>query len=277
MWIVGFGNKNEIQTCSVRGFTRIDASFIVIALLLLAAVAWAWNWASGENRRIWVCAHHMKALGCAFAEYAQEHNGTLPPAYFNDGQISNSWDMEIAPYLETQSARQNPTIGQRDLRDEITYFYKCPSDITPRRHGAPRSYSMPMYDINMFGWPPTINSMGGVGLYVDAKILRNFQRTGSSDLAPAIKISMVPSPADTALLVECINNQNVLWNPNFACISSSEEQFNGKTMKFKDFHNTKMNHLMLDGHVELLSSQSLALLPDQNSDHPNIWAIKGDN
>ena len=253
---------------------------VLFSLLLLALVAWAAVWTGGEKRRIWVCAHHLKTLGQAFAEYAQDHNGALPLAAVDDGTNSTSWDKEIAVYLEPALARQNSTEKQKELEMKIAYLFKCPSDRVPRRGGGPRSYSMPMYDIARFGWPPEKNSSGGLGLHLDAKTLqaaREATPSESPDYIPAIKISMAPAPADTALLVECINIQNALWTPKLACLASSKEQFSAKTFKAMDFHGGKMNYLMLDGHVELLSSQTPALLPGRNADYPDIWTIKGGN
>jgi prepilin-type processing-associated H-X9-DG protein len=269
-----------VQNCLIGGFTRADAIMVLFSLLLLALVVRAAIWVGGEKRRIWVCAHRMKTLGRAFDEYAQEHNGALPPAFFDDGQTTNSWDSAIAPYLGVEFDKQNSSEKQKELEAKIAYLYQCPSDKMPRRGGLPRSYSMPMYDINRFGWPPAANSLGGVGLYLDVKALQHSSDallSQPSDNIPTIKISMVPSPANTALLVECRSIQNVLWSPTLACISSSKAQFPPRAINTKGFHSGKMNYLMLDGHVESFSSQSLSLLPTGNADYPNIWTIKGGN
>ena len=97
---------------------------------------------------------------------------------------------------------------------------------------------------------------GGVGLYLDAKRLEKVRKAmpgESADYLPAIKLAMVLTPADTALLVERISIQNALWATKFACIVSTKEQFDAKTFEAKDFHGGKLNYLMLDGHVELLA------------------------
>jgi prepilin-type processing-associated H-X9-DG protein len=195
-------------------------------------------------------------LGRAFTDYAQAHNGALPPAVFDDGTGNRtSWDREIAVYLEPELAKQNPPEKQKELEAKVAPTFKCPSDKELRGGALPRSYSMPMYDINKIGWPPDENSLGGLGLYVDAKALAKAREaipTERANYMPAIKISMVPAPADTALLVERISIPNALWQTKFACITSTKEQFDAKTFTAKDFHGGKMNYLMLDGHVELL-------------------------
>lgn len=263
----------RIHFCSIRAFARVDAVVVSFSVLLLAVVGWAGVGIGGKKWQALICAHHMKTLGQAFTEYAQDQDGALPPAVAINGTNSTSWDKEIAVYLEPALAGQNSVEKQKELETKTAYHFKCPSDHMPRRGGPPRSYAMPMYDINHFGWPPDANSQGGVGLYLDAKTLQ--EAAARNAMPPAIKISMVPSPANTALLVECFNNLNALWRPKMACLSSSGDQWSGKTSEAKDFHGGKMNYLMLDGHVELLSSQTLALLPSENADYPGLWTIKG--
>jgi prepilin-type processing-associated H-X9-DG protein len=244
-------------------------------VLLLGALVWGGILVAGEKRRIWVCAHHLKTLGRAFTEYAQDHKATLPPAAFDDGQTSTSWDREIAVYLEPELAKQNSPEQQTALEAKVAPVFKCPSDPGPRGNSLPRSYSMPVYDINRAGWPPDENSLGGLGLYLDAKTLQKARETmvlGSSNSIPSIKISMVPDPADTALLVERISSGNALWHPRYASVASTREQFTATTIQSNNFHGGKMNYLMLDGHVELL-------WPVQSGGHTGsgnagVWTIR---
>jgi prepilin-type processing-associated H-X9-DG protein len=267
---------SPIQTRSFCGFARVDAVMVLFSLLLLALVAWAAVWVGGEKRQIWVCAHHMKTLGQAFAEFTQAHNGALPPAVVDNGKNSTSWDSEIAVYLQSELTKSNSPRAIKSLETQLSPLFKCPSDREPRHGGLPRSYSMPMYDINLVGWPPDHNSVGGIGLYLNAKTIKKARGADSAespDYMPVIKTSMVPDPADTALLVERVSSLNVLWATKYACITSTKEQFEAKTpFAAKDFHGGKMNCLMLDGHVELL-------WPVQSGGHvgagnEGVWTIK---
>jgi prepilin-type processing-associated H-X9-DG protein len=240
----------------VGGFTRPDAMALVGTTLLLGGFVWLGIVAAGERRRTFVCAHRMKTLGQAFAEFAKDHKHTLPPAVFDDGQNNTSWDREIAVYRKSEFGKQNSPGKQKALEVEVAPAFKCPSDEEPRGGAMPRSYSMPMYDINTSGWPPDENCLGGVGLYLDAKRLdkaRKAMPAESSDYVPAIKLSVIPAPADTALFMERISIQNALWATRFACVVSIKEQFDAKTFEPLDFHGDKMNYLLLDGHVELLA------------------------
>jgi prepilin-type processing-associated H-X9-DG protein len=208
-------------------------------------------------------------LGRAFAEYVHDHDDALPPAVVEDGTNITSWDREIAIYLEPELAKQNSEAKQKQLEMRITYLYKCPSDREPRGGAAPRSYSMPIYDINLAAWPPQAESIGGLGLYLDStsiKQARGADAAASANELPAIKTSIVKAPADTALLVEHINILNALFSPKLAGIASPKEQFEARTFAAKDFHGGRMNYLMLDGHVELLSLQSLSLA--------GMWTIR---
>src|ERR1035438_2278491 len=153
----------------VGSFTRPDAMALVGTTLLLGVLVWLGIVAAGERRRTSVCAHRMKTLGQAFAEYAKDHKDTLPAAVFEDGQNSTSWDREIAVYLKPEFGKQNSPEKQKALEAEVAPAFKCPSDKESRGSAMPRSYSMPTYDINTSGWPPDENCLGGVGLYLDAK------------------------------------------------------------------------------------------------------------
>jgi prepilin-type processing-associated H-X9-DG protein len=231
----------------------MDVLAVMVGVLVLAAVVYACIWTSGEKRRVWVCAHHLKALGQAFADYAHDHNNELPPAVFDDKITSTSWDREIAPYLAPKLPKQSSVEERSNQLHQVAFYFKCPSDREPRGGAQPRSYSMPIYDLNKAGWPPDAQSMGGLGLLLDAKTVKKAQATDAVEVKlPVLKTTMVAAPADTALLVERISILNALWAARFACTISTKEQFDAKTFSSKEFHGGKMNYLLLDGHVELL-------------------------
>ena len=138
------------------GITRTDAITLVGVVLLMVALMLVKIVGAGEKYRIFVCAHHMKKLGKAFAEYARDHNGALPPAVIDDGTNSTSWDKEIAVYLEPSLTLPADTLSHPmgEGEGKIAYLFKCPSDRELHGDALPRSYSMPIYDINRVGWPP---------------------------------------------------------------------------------------------------------------------------
>ena len=139
---------------------------------------------------------------------------------------------------------------------------------------------MPTYDVNRAGWPPDPDSLGGLGLCLDAGRLQTIRADMSEEEAsriPAITTAMAPAPADTALLVECININNALWGTKLACIETTKEQ-EPRTLDVKKFHGGKFNFLMLDGHVELLSPVEAvghAGTPgNQARTHYGVWTIR---
>lgn len=268
-------NTESKRRWARRGFTRTDLNFVIGIMMLLGVLAWVGVVISGEKRRIYACASHEKTLGHAFADYSNDHGDDLPPAVIAGQPFGTSWDREIAPYFEPKALKPGDAAQQKASEAKVAYLFKCPSDRELRGGAQPRSYSMPMYDISKDGWPPNGNSMGGLGLYLDAKAIkkaRNENSLETSDTLPAIKTAVVPTPSDTALLVERISILNALWAAKYACTISTREQFDAKTFTAKEFHSGKMNYLMLDGHVELL-------LPIQSGGHlgegdQGLWSIR---
>jgi len=272
---MGFG---MFITCNqftlAKGFTRMDAFMVTFSVVLLAAIVYAGSWIGGEKRRIWVCAHHLQTLGRAFDDYSRDHDGALPAALIDNGTKSTSWDREIAGYLNAKWIKGQAPESQPALAAKIAPIFKCPSDRELHGNANARSYSMTAYDLNRAGWPPKADSTGGLGLSLDERTIaqaRAIDAAESPDYRPAIKFSQVTAPDDTALLVEHISILNALWSSKLASIASSHEQFAGKTFAAKDFHGGKMNYLMADGHVELMSPAESAGLMG------GVWTIrKGD-
>src|ERR1022692_4195543 len=119
----------------VGGFTRPDAMALVGTTLLLGGFVWLGIVAAGERRRTFVCAHRMKMLGQAFAEFAKDHKHTLPPAVFDDGQNNTSWDREIAVYRKSEFGKQNSPGKQKALEVMIRRASRSTPFADPRGVG----------------------------------------------------------------------------------------------------------------------------------------------
>lgn len=234
---------------------RTDILFIVIGVGLLAIVAWVGMAVAGESRRIFFCKYHLRELSDGFHEYSKDNGGALPPAVLDNGTSSITWDFAIAPYLVSASARQD-----KDLHQHVAKWFACPSDTEPHGGQPTRSYSMPMFDLKKESWPPDADASGGVGLFLDAEHLKLARHSNGSDenFIPHFTTSMIPDPANTAMLVERISILNALWQPKFACIIAPREQWDAKTLDRRKFHNGKFNYLFVDGHVELLQLSQAA-------------------
>lgn len=268
-------SRRRLEACATlrAGMTRVDVLFTVLGIGVLVLLAWAGVSFAGEPRRIWLCKHHLRTLSDAFAQYAHDNAGAIPPAVLDDGTNTTTWDAEIAPYLVSASARKDLASDPQKLHQRVAGGFACPSDAEPRGGQATRSYSMPMYDVKKESWPPDSDAQEGVGLFLDVehlKLARQAMSTEPTKFVPRLNKTMIPAPADTALLVERISIRNALWSSTFACIIAPREQWDAKTLKREKFHGGKFNYLMLDGHVELLTER-------QSGGHignGGVWTIR---
>ncbi|MEJ5236735.1 MAG: H-X9-DG-CTERM domain-containing protein [Limisphaera sp.] len=249
------------------GFTRTELATVVLLLMVVGGVVWAAVQGTGEPRRTWGCRARLKTLGEAFQTYAMEREHALPVGAVRLGTVESAWDREIAKGM-------NPTAGDAGL-DKLAQWFRCPSDAEPRGEGQARSYSMPMYELRDEGWPPRRLSMGGVGLYLDPDRLRAARESDATlgDSWPVMRVTMVPAPAETALLVERIAIRNVLGSPTFACILHPREQWAAKTLERPKFHGGKFNYLMVDGHVERMTERESG----GHTGSGGVWTLRPDD
>jgi len=220
----------------VAGLTWVDVVVLAICVCLLGVLGLKLL-GMGETRRIWVCKHRLGNLGAAFAKYANDRSDTLPPAVVDVGRETTTWDWSLASYL-TESSSGVDSAGKEKLKQELWPTFCCPSDTEPRGGEAPRSYSMPMYDVKKVGWPPTEDSQGGLGLYLDTdrwKLIREAEPTLPAGSTPVIRLSIVPNPGWTALLVEQITIRNTMFSTNFAATPGPRDQWNAKNNLFGEF------------------------------------------
>jgi hypothetical protein len=248
------------------GFSRVDL-FAVIFLVVFLSFWFCLNHL-GERGRIVRCAGNLAMLGKAMQNYANDHDDMLPPAEIWLQKASVSWDTKIFPYLEPGLLKTSNdklfTKGER--------FFFCPSDPAPH-NGVPRSYAMPANDMKPENWPPGPNSATGVGLWWDGNttpLLLGKDAKGHPDSLPGVKLSVLPSPADTLMLTDFIDNQNVMGSINQTVVWGVVQQQSFFRGDASNFHFGKFNYLMDDGHVELLSPLQTGT-PDR---YGGIWTIK---
>jgi len=253
------------------GLTWRDVLTLILCICVLGVVGLKFL-GVGETRRIWMCKHRLGGLGAAFAKYAKDSGNSLPPAVVDVGRVTTTWDMAVAPYLSGSRSATDPA-HQEELKQKLWSMFHCPSDTEPRGGEKPRSYSMPMYDVKKVGWPPTADSQGGLGLYLDAdrlKLAREAVPTLPAGSTPAIQLSIVAEPSWTALLVEQVTIRNTMCSTGFAVTPGPREQWNAKTISLEKFHRGRLNYLMLDGHVERLTIRESG----GHAGNGGVWTIR---
>jgi prepilin-type processing-associated H-X9-DG protein len=194
-------------------------------------------------------------------QYAGEHGGALPAAGIDMGSFQSSWDVAMLPYLDTKSVK---------VADEKTFA--CPSDNIPRR-GKMRSYAMGGNDMAPENWPADRDSATGVGLCWDQPTVLSLLGANAlkePELLPALKLSNIPVPAETLLLTEFIVPSNTVGNIRQSRVFGAAQQQQFFIDDGAQYHRGRFNYLMVDGHVELLSS----LQTGSFDGTAGIWSIK---
>ena len=246
-------------------FSRTDLLAGMAVVVLLAAL-FALKF-TGERSRIASCKHNLRILGDAMQDYASSEGDSLPPASI--AKLGLAWDAQILPHLPSKV-----------VRNGIDRAFQCPSDKVPR--SRPRSYAMSAHNMSVEDWPPGPDNKTGVGLVWDANSMNRLlddQEAASAetdkDSLAMVKLSGIPSPADTVYLTEAINGNNNIKEIRSAAVSGSGAQMGGlrTAAEQQRFHLGRLNYLMLDGHVEALSPLQTGSL-DGNA---GIWSVKKGN
>ena len=97
---------------------------------------------------------------------------------------------------------------------------------------------------------------------------------------PCFRLNMIPAPADTLLLTEQVRTNNIAFAFTGATIRSPSEYVDKNDIDPEQIHGGRFNHLMVDGHVELLKPEQTmgknSGLPDVDESDPktrNIWTV----
>jgi prepilin-type processing-associated H-X9-DG protein len=176
--------------------------------------------------------------------------------------------MKLFSYLKPGLTKANSD----ELFEMAPRFFACPSDKAPHKKTL-RSYAMGGNDMLPEHWPLGQDSATGVGLFWDKRTVLSLLGDAAlktPDALPALKIASVPVPADTVLLTEFIDPNNTMGSLREVAVSglSQQQKF------FKDdgacFHFGQFNYLMVDGHVESLSSLQTGAFDGS----AGIWTLK---
>lgn len=282
-------------TRSSSAFTRTELMVTVSVIIALGGLIALWINKSGAAPRKYDCESNLKALGAAMAMYEKDNDERLPYAFirYDDGH-SIAWDTLVFPFVRLE--------GYDPRKDRAPKgVLRCPSDPLPGTDGQRRrTYSMPWHKMDLDfeeNWPPGSNNATGVGLWWQSHVrgqimaeLTNLTATAADSSAtssgpaqakiPCFRLSMIPAPADTLLLTEQVRSNNISFSFTGATIRSPSEYVDKSAIDPEQIHSGRFNHLMVDGHVELLKPEQTmgknSGLQDVDTADPktrNIWTV----
>lgn len=139
---------HNVEPCQ-NGFTLVELLVVIAIIGVLVALLLPAVQAAREAARRASCNNNMRQMALAVHNYADSHNGTLPPGGITNGlccltKSKTSWTIELLPYIEYGNLydrydqdEDNEATGDLDhdgkdnsfVREQQVAVYLCPSDL----------------------------------------------------------------------------------------------------------------------------------------------------
>jgi prepilin-type N-terminal cleavage/methylation domain-containing protein/prepilin-type processing-associated H-X9-DG protein len=291
------------QTPERKGFTLIELLVVIAIIALLASILFPVFSRARENARRTTCQSNLKQIGLGMTMYAQDYDETYPKAFaygatgaFPSGGLqsnskSQSWDVQIEPYMSQKMAYAVSKTAQ---------LFKCPSDYVVRG-GAVRTYSMAgMGSASAYTSGPDCrtnpsgNSEGDMNLGFAGEIHGDDADTSKSPpdgycYSRGRKLSEFPDPSGTLEMAEFPQLSNSPDFPNFSVVlrpvstvpkttctvtwASSSCGQDGDLTLTSPLHFEGWNYLFADGHVKWLRPEKTVGPTGTTALPKGMWSI----
>ncbi len=243
------------------GFTLIELLVVIAIITILAAILFPVFARARENARRTSCSSNLKQLSLAMLQYSQDYDERYPGAFgtavATAGDVNNQvWDAAIMPYM-----------GIKVVYDQSPRVLQCPSDGRNRDWGTIRSYSMPFAD---GGWTDGYGS-GSADAQMMGGVFRNWpgwHMVGRNQ-------AEVPAPAETLLIVENPQNDNVFanWGGGVAGGVAHQRIWKWGEDPGEPTHMEGYNYAFADGHVKWLRPERTVGTGDVWWNPRGMWTL----